>query len=258
MKTHRSLTVLAAALAAAILLTTSCSSTISPATALSAGYRFEGKVFALGDGLEIRCTLAFPPGAAGLSVSPLILALHPGGNAGGIPPFFGKFILSDLVIPALGDLAAVMVAPDCPGESWADPVSIEAVSLLLDRIGAEYPVDKSRFIVAGYSMGAVGAWVLASRFPELFSAAAAIAGVPDKPLAFPDKKTPVFSVQSRVDEIFKFEEARQFVQNARRQGVDVRFETVAWFGHYDVPHYVPSLRAAVPWIKGIWKAKAGR
>ncbi len=247
-----------AALKAALFSVFAASFGCAAALAPSAGYRFEGKVFALGEGREIRCTLAFPPGAAGLSASPLILALHPGGNAGGIPPFFGKFILSDLVIPGLGELGAIMVAPDCPGESWADPVSVDAVFRLLERIGLEYLVDKSRFIVVGYSMGAVGAWVLTARFPGLFSAAAAIAGVPDKPLVFPDKKTPVFSVQSRVDEIFKFEEARQFVQNARRQGVDVRFETVAWFGHYDVPHYVPSLRAAVPWIKGVWQEKAGR
>jgi len=245
---------LTAALFPVLLATSGC----VPALAPSAGYRFEERIVAVGDGREIRCTFAFPPGEAGQSRSSLVLALHYGGNAGRIPPFFGKSILSDLMIPGLKELEAVMAAPDCPGESWADPVSVDAVSRLLDRIFLDYSVDKNRVVVAGYSMGAVGAWYYASRFPGLFSAAVAIAGVPDRPLVFPDKGTPVFAIQSRIDEIFKYEEARSFVQNARRQGVDVRFETVAWFGHYDVPHYVPALRAAVPWIRGIWKAKAGR
>jgi pimeloyl-ACP methyl ester carboxylesterase len=248
---HRTSAITAAALFFVLTALSGC----VPATAPSASYRFEAKVFDLGEGRDLRCTIAFPPGPAGLSASPLILALHPGGNAGGIPPFYGKFILSDLLIPGLGDLAAILVAPDCPGKSWADPVSVEAVVRLLDRIGAEYHVDKSRCLVAGYSMGAVGAWVLAARFPGRFSAAVAIAGVPDKPLVFPDMKAPVFSVQSRIDEIFAFEEARRFVRNARSQGVEVRFETVAGFGHYDVTRYIPSLRPAVPWIKEIWQAK---
>jgi hypothetical protein len=74
----------------------------------------------------------------------------------------------------------------------------------------------------------------------------------------PREAMPVFSVQSRIDEIFVFEEARQFVQNARSQGVDVRFETVVGFGHYEATRYIPSLREAEPWIEGIWQEKARR
>ena len=45
---------------------------------------------------------------------PLVLALHPGGPR---VAYDGSRFLQQVVLPALGDLRAVVVAPDCPGAS---------------------------------------------------------------------------------------------------------------------------------------------
>ena len=94
--------------------------------------------------------------------SPLILAFHYGGK---LTNFYGKKFVTVLIEPALKDVEAIIVAPDCPERRWESPVSERAVMDLLNYICQEYKVDSRRILVTGYSMGGVGTWHLAARHP---------------------------------------------------------------------------------------------
>lgn len=58
-------------------------------------------------------TLAIPASYTGDESVPLVLALHYGGHGA---PYFGRGVLTGLVEPALRELEAIIVAPDCTGK----------------------------------------------------------------------------------------------------------------------------------------------
>ena len=73
--------------------------------------------------------------------APLVLSLH---YAGEVSPWYGAALVEQLVEPAPRRLNPVIVAPDCPGRGWADPVSQAWVVELLDAVEARLPLDPQR------------------------------------------------------------------------------------------------------------------
>jgi hypothetical protein len=118
-------------------------------------------VFERPDQEPLRYALSLPEGGKG--ARPLILSLHYAGHGA---PYYGRDMLESLIEPALRDLDPVIVAPDCPSASWTTKESEEAVLALLDFVSSSYSTDPERVVVAGYSMGGMGAWQLVSRHPE--------------------------------------------------------------------------------------------
>ncbi|MDH4270600.1 MAG: alpha/beta fold hydrolase [Candidatus Aminicenantes bacterium] len=198
----------------------------------------------------LRYTLALPPSSSPDISYPLVLALHYGGQ---VTPFYGKGFLTNLVLPALRGLNAVMVAPDCPGAGWTDPQSEEAVMELLQAIQNDYPIDSRRIVITGYSMGATGTWDFVFKHPRLFAAAIAVSGMPPRGIVLNDPGTPILAIHSRDDELFPLESLRKFVRASEAQGIAVELRVVAGLSHYHFDRFVPALREAVPWVKKSWR-----
>jgi predicted peptidase len=210
------------------------------------------KTLLLESGAILRYALALPPSFSPDQRYPLIIALHYGGQ---VTAYYGKPYLTNLVLPALEELGAIMVAPDCPGKGWTDPLSEKSVLELIGQVQKDYAVDTRRLLVTGYSLGAIGTWDLVFKHPELFSAAIPISGMPPKGIVIRQTGTRFLVIHSRDDELFPLESVRKFVDLCESQGLSVRFNPVAGFGHYEYDKYITALREAVPWVKGLWKAK---
>lgn len=209
-------------------------------------YTVKEMTLTLESGTTLRYTLALPPSSSpGLSY-PLVLALHYGGQ---VTPFYGKGYLTNLVLPALGDLNAVMVAPDCPGAGWTDPSSERAVMELLQTIQNDYPIDSRRMIITGYSMGATGTWDYVFKHPRLFAAAIVIAGMPPRGIVLNDPGTPILVIHSRDDELFPLEGVRKFTRACESQGITVELKVVAGISHYQFARFVTALREAIAWLQ---------
>jgi len=89
-----------------------------------------------------------PPPAAGY---PMIVALHFGTPEGpGLSPYFGLGYVGQLVLPALQDLNAVIVAPDAPEAGWAHPGSEEAV------LAVVADVKKREYMAGRIPLGRLG------------------------------------------------------------------------------------------------------
>jgi predicted peptidase len=83
--------------------------------------------------------------------------------------------------------------------SFARP-PLEAVMQLVEHAIKNNDVDASRVYIAGFSMGASGAWNALVLRPDLLAAALPIAGVaPDRQLASVIAKTPVMIVHGNAD-----------------------------------------------------------
>jgi predicted peptidase len=148
-----------------------------------------------------------------------------------------------------------MIAPDCPGKGWTDPLSEKAVLELIQRVQKDYAVDSGRLVITGYSLGAIGTWDLVFKHPQLFSAAIPVSGMPPKGIVVRSTGTGFWIIHSRNDELFPLESVRKFVQFCESQGLLVRFNPVAGPGHYEYDKYMLALREAVPWLKSLWKTK---
>ena len=180
---------------------------------------------------------------------PLVLALHFGGDPNGA----GRAMLDILVLPALAELGAIIVAPDALGGGWGSAANERGVNALLAAVERGYAIDRKRVVVTGYSMGGAGTWYWAGKYPERFSAAVPVSGRPTDVSS--SWRIPVFAVHSRDDQVNPIEPTEQRVSELKKAGVNARLVVVTGVSHYETDRFAPALRQAVPWIKDLWNSQ---
>ena len=196
----------------------------------------------------IHYALSVPPGYRGQPV-PLILALHFGGDPDGA----GRAMLDILIRPALGELGAVIVAPDALGGGWGSAANESAVNTLLAATEKAYAIDTRRVVVTGYSMGGAGTWYWAGKYPERFSAAVPVSGRPsESPAAW---RVPVFAVHSRDDQVNPIGPTERRVAELAQAGLNARLVVLSGVSHYETDRFVAALHQVVPWIRDIWRSR---
>lgn len=208
------------------------------------------------DAATVDYTLALPQSYAEDVPAPLVLALHFGGRPS--RDYGGRF-MNLLVKPALGELEALILAPTVPDEtSWTSSISESTVMGLLDEIRRQYNVDPGRILVTGFSLGAIGTWEYASKYPDVFSAAIPISGLPPAEAADALSSVPLYVIHSNADRVFDWRAVDEAVQRIRSRGADVEFHLVDGAGHFETRRFVGPLREAVPWIEERWESAMAR
>lgn len=204
---------------------------------------------------------------------PLIVGLHFGTTQDpGLSPYFGLGYVGQLVYPALKDLGAVIVAPDAPAFSWAHPDSEAAVLGVVAEVKKELKIDARRTLVTGFSMGGQGAWFFAATHGDLFRAAIPMAALPvttrvrtkaDVAAAYQAVdagsdwattllRTPLYVIQSRIDDTVPVASTEKAVQTLKGRGAEVSLALVDDVPHHLVSGYIDALEAATPWIRTQW------
>ncbi len=197
-----------------------------------------------------RYALAIPQGYTGAQPVPLVVALHFGGE---VTPFYGKLMLTGLVEPALRELGAIIVAPDCTGADWTDPQSEADVLALLDHIQDSYNVDSRRILITGFSMGGTGTWHLAARHQERFAAALIMAGLPESGVVDVSWDVPLYVIHSRDDQLMPLEATQAVASQLRAKGVSIELVVLDGITHYETSRFMEPLQEAVPWIQRAWQ-----
>lgn len=181
---------------------------------------------------------------------PLVLALHPGGSPGA---YYGSQFLRGIVAPALQDWGAIIVAPDAPDRRWANTTSERGVLALLDDVMERYAVDTNRILITGFSMGGRGTWYLATRHPDLFTAAIPMAARADRDDAGQVGDMPVFIIHARDDEVVPFEPAEQLARDMEARGQTVSFLPLDGVGHFRMG--ISPLQQAGDWVRERWEER---
>ena len=213
--------------------------------------RIRSRTLAVPDVGNVTYGISVPGDYAAGQPRPLILALHPGGTR---TANYGSRFMQQVVLPALTDLGAVVVAPDCPTQSpsWADPMADRAVLAVLEKVRQEYEIDSRRILVAGFSMGGRGTWFMSSHHPELFTGAIAMAAstgdLPQDGLA----TMPTYVIHSRDDQVVPFGPAERNARQLEALGRPITFEELRGPGHFDMGSYIESLQRAGRWIAARW------
>jgi predicted peptidase len=200
------------------------------------------------DGPPIHYAISVPRGYHGDPV-PLILALHFGGD----PQGAGHAMLQILIQPALGDLGAIIAAPDSLGGGWSTAVNERAVNALLAAVEKSYAIDHKKVIVTGFSMGGQGTWYWGDKYPDRFSAAIPLSGTPTPSAA--TWRIPVFAVHSRDDRVQPIGPTEQRIAELKKRGINAQIVVLSGIEHFETYKFVSGLRRAVPWIQDVWKNK---
>ena len=198
--------------------------------------------------LSVRYVISVPERYASSKSVPLVLALHYGGNPNGA----AQGVLLTLVKPALAELEAVIVAPESLGGAWNSAANERTVLALLEAVRASYRIDAKRIAVTGFSMGGSGTWFFAGKYPDLFSVAIPVAGMP--PASAGMWRTPVFAVHSRNDDVMPIEPTVARINELRKTGIRAELVVLSGISHSETSRFVPGLRNAVPWIQETWKS----
>jgi predicted peptidase len=196
-----------------------------------------------------RYSISIPPSFQIHRATPLILALHYAGHGS---PYYGKPMITELVGPALEELGALIAAPDCTATDWVQPESESDILKLLDAIHANYPIDSQRTLITGYSMGGLGVWHYAARYPERFRAAVVMAGIPPENALEIDWRIPLYVIHSHQDELMPIQPILNVLPRLQAKGVSIEFLPLNGITHFETYRFVQPLHSTVSWIEEIW------
>ena len=163
---------------------------------------------------------------------PLVLFMHGAGTRGDDgAAFTGNIAFKCILSQILHETPAIVLAPQCPVDAkWVDtqweetthvysPVPsrhMEAALELFDREIQALPVDQSRILVCGNSMGGYATWDILSRRPDTFAAALPVCGggTPEK-VVEASRTTPIWTVHGGADDVVPVENTRALAEAVR-------------------------------------------
>jgi predicted peptidase len=133
-----------------------------------------------------------------------------------------------------------LVAPQCPEDSWWT-WQAEAVLALLDETLATRNVDPDRVYLTGLSMGGMGTWDIAARYPQRFAAILPICGSSGRWFARRLATMPIWAFHNADDPAVPVEGTTEMVAAVEQAGGTPRMTVNptgghdAWTAAYDDP-----------------------
>ena len=175
---------------------------------------------------------------------PLIIALH--GLGGTQDAFFDAY---GRKLPELAEQRGYILAAPLGyrvdgGYGWglgnppadfsarrSNALSEADVMQVLAQVRKSYNVDASRIYLMGHSMGAIGTWKLAPKYPELWAALGAFSGQGSPATVEKMRSIPQFVVHGDADPTVNVAGSRAMVAAMRALNVDVKYVEVPGGNH---------------------------
>jgi poly(3-hydroxybutyrate) depolymerase len=188
-----------------------------------------------------------PSAYNGTRAFPLIIALH--GLGGTEDSFFDNY---DKKFPALAEQRGYLVAAPLGyrvdgsygwglGDPPADPTIRRSQELseldvmqVLQLVRQHYKVDESRIYLSGHSMGGIGTWKIAAKYPDLWAAIAPFAGRGTPSTLERLRNIPEIVVHGDADPTVAVEGSRTMVAKAKELGIEVKYIEVPGGNHSNV------------------------
>src|SRR5262245_56128415 len=145
-------------------------------------------------------------------------------------------------------------APADPVTRRTQDLSEQDVMQVLARVRQQYKVDDSRIYLMGHSMGAIGAWKLLPKYPDIFAAVATFAGSGAPATIERFKSVPEFVVHGDNDATVNVNGSRTMVAKMKELGVEHTYVEVPGGSHGDV--VAPNIPGAVAFFNAHKKGAA--
>ena len=124
---------------------------------------------------------------------------------------------------------------------------------VLRLMKAAYNVDESRIYLMGHSMGAIGTWAIASKYPQTWAALVAFAGTGSPALAENMKSIPQFIVHGDADNTVNVSGSRNMVAALKKLNANVTYIEVPGGSHTGV--VVPNLPQAFAFLQSVGRGQ---
>jgi dienelactone hydrolase len=179
--------------------------------------------------------------------SPLIIALH--GLGGTEDSFFTGY---NGRVPQLAEQHGYLVAAPLgyrvdgsygwglgnpPGDAMTRQVqerSEQDVMQVLQLMKQNYKIDESRIYLMGHSMGGIGTWKIAAKYPDIWAAIGPFAGSGTASTLERMKHIPQFVVHGDNDRTVNVRGSRTMVEEMKKLGIAHKYIEVPGGGHSDV------------------------
>jgi predicted esterase len=195
-----------------------------------------------------------PKGYAAAKATPLVIALH--GLGQNEDSFFDSY---SQLPPQLAEKHGFLMAAPLgyrPDGFYGSPImgvadaasrrkteySEKDVLEVVRLMKAAYNVDESRIYLMGHSMGAIGTWLLGSKYPQLWAALVPFSGTGSPTMAEAMKAVPQLVVHGDADNTVNVSGSRNMVAALKKAGADVTYIEVPGGSHTDM--VVPNLPKA--------------
>ena len=175
----------------------------------------------------------------GTKAYPLIIALH--GLGGTEDAFFSNY---DQKMPPLAEQHGYIVAgvlgyrvdgsygwglgnpPTDPATRRVQEQSERDVMQVLQIVRQQYKIDENRIYLMGHSMGAIGTWKIAPKFPDIWAAIGTFAGSGAPATLERIKHVPEYVVHGDADATVNVQGSRVMVAKAKELGIEVKYTEV--------------------------------
>lgn len=133
--------------------------------------------------------------------------------------------------------------PADPGVRRTQDLSEQDVMQVLQRVRKQYKIDDSRIYLMGHSMGAIGTWKIAPKFPDIWAALAPISGSGAPDTLEKVRHIPQIIVHGDADPTVAVTGSRNMVAKLKELGAEHKYIEVPGGLHGDV--VAPNLAAIV-------------
>lgn len=180
---------------------------------------------------------------------PLIVALHGASGSG------REYVWTWQRLAA--EKGYLVLAPKSTDITWSvlqPHIDVASVTGAIERVLADYRVDRNRVLLTGLSDGATFSYLLAFLAPEYFAGVAPIAGELSQ-VAEPllrrreGREVPLLVVHGAHDHIFPIETVRSTCGLLKHLGYDIRFDELPDWGHA-YPYRIHRERV-LPWFEAL-------
>ena len=189
-----------------------------------------------------------PSGYDGTKAYPLIIALH--GLGGTEDSFFDGY--DKKFVPLAEQHGYIVAAPlgyrvdggygYGIGNPPADPVQRQSrerseadVMQVLQIVRQAYKIDPNRIYLMGHSLGAIGTWLIAPKYPDIWAAIAPISGSGQPASLERIAKVPEIIVHGDDDRTVNVQGSRTMVAKLKELGTDFKYIEVPGGSHTGVP-----------------------
>ena len=190
--------------------------------------------------------LYVPKGYVAGRKMPLVVALHGlGGTENDFFDFYGRamprlaeergyIVVAPLGYRVDGAYGVSLSGAGDPAARRAQALSEQDVLEVVKAVRAEYAIDESRVFLMGHSMGAIGTWALAAKYPESWAGLGVFAGFGLASTAKTISGIPQFVVHGDADPTVSVSGSRTMVAALKGVGANVTYVEVPGGDHSNV------------------------
>lgn len=207
-----------------------------------------------------------PTTYTGARAMPLIIALH--GLGGTEDTFFDSY---EKKMPSLAERDGYIIAaplgyrvdgfygygvgppPADPATRRAREFSEQDVMQVLAQARKLYKIDEGRIYLMGHSMGAIGAWQVAAKYPDIWAAMGVFSGQGTLATMERMKAIPQFVVHGDADNTVNVQGSRTMTAAGKALNMDLEYIEVPGGNHNDV--VVPNLEGMFRFFNARTKAR---